>query len=334
MDLDKKSAGYTVLERQAAGERETYQSLLQQDKELRVIRNSRANNIQLMDVAEVPKAPYVPDHRRDLLMSVVLGLALAVGLAFGIEYLDDTVKTPDDVTRRLNMPLLGLGMHSHHEYEMRAFVATVARSMVMLVFITLGANLPWRSLADHLLPSLAVLVALLFVARPLTVFACLLSDRRGGWSREEIVFLSWTRETGVVPAALAGIIVAMRVPHADLVVAYLAAGPQSVISHQSALTLYDLSDALPGAIHLTVPRTSSRRRAGVRLHTRRLSPDEVTQRAGLPVTTVARTIADLIAAHAPDEQIRQAIREELSANNLKAARLLGLHQNNCPCRPV
>lgn len=108
MDLDKKSAGYTVLERQAAGEREIYQSLLTQDKELRVIRNSRANNIQLMDVAEVPKAPYVPDHRRDMLMSVVLGLALAVGLAFGIEYLDDTVKTPDDVTRRLNLPLLGL----------------------------------------------------------------------------------------------------------------------------------------------------------------------------------------------------------------------------------
>ena len=108
IDLDKKSAGYTVLERQAAGEREIYQSLLQQDKELRVIRNSRANNIQLMDVAEVPKAPYVPDHRRNLLMSVVLGLALAIGLAFGIEYLDDTVKTPDDVTRRLNLPLLGL----------------------------------------------------------------------------------------------------------------------------------------------------------------------------------------------------------------------------------
>ena len=108
MDLDRKSAGYTVLEREAASEREIYQSLLQQDKELRVIRNSRANNIQVMDRAELPKAPYVPNHRRDLVMSVVLGLALAVGLAFGIEYLDDTIKTPDDVTRRLNLPLLGL----------------------------------------------------------------------------------------------------------------------------------------------------------------------------------------------------------------------------------
>ena len=108
MDLDRKSASYTVLEREAASEREVYNSLLQQEKELRVIRNSRANNIQIMDVAETPRAPYVPNRRKDILMSVVLGLALAVGLAFGIEYLDDTIKTPDDVTRRLRLPLLGL----------------------------------------------------------------------------------------------------------------------------------------------------------------------------------------------------------------------------------
>jgi hypothetical protein len=68
-----------------------------------------------------------------------------------------------------NMPLLGLGMHTHHEDEMRAFVSTVSHTMVMLVFITLGANLPWRSMADHFWPALAVLATLIFVARPLVV---------------------------------------------------------------------------------------------------------------------------------------------------------------------
>lgn len=106
--LGEKASGYTLLQREAEGERDVYQSLLAQDKALRVIRNSRANNIQFMDRAEVPKAPYVPDHRRNLLMAIVLGLSLAVGLAYGIEYLDDTIKTPDDVTRRLQLPLLGL----------------------------------------------------------------------------------------------------------------------------------------------------------------------------------------------------------------------------------
>jgi len=92
----------------------------------------------------------------------------------------------------------------------------------MLVFITLGANLPWRSIADHFWPSLAVLAMLVFVARPLVVLACLAVDRRGSWSREEFIFLAWTRETGVVPAALAGIIVSMHVPNSDLVVTSVA----------------------------------------------------------------------------------------------------------------
>ena len=113
-------------------------------------------------------------------------------------------------------------MHTHHEDEMRAFVSTVSHSMVMLVFITLGANLPWRAMADHFWPALAVLATLIFVARPLVVLACLLVDRRGSWTREELVFLAWTRETGVVPAALAGIIVSMHVPDSDLVVTSVA----------------------------------------------------------------------------------------------------------------
>ncbi len=121
-----------------------------------------------------------------------------------------------------NMDRLGLAMHSHHEREVRILVALIADIMVLLVFITLGANLPWRSIADHFWPSLAVLAMLVFVARPLVVLACLVVDRRGSWSREEFIFLAWTRETGVVPAALAGIIVSMHVPNSDLVVTSVA----------------------------------------------------------------------------------------------------------------
>jgi len=100
-----------------------------------------------------------------------------------------------------------------------------------------------------------------------------------------------------------------EMPQADLSIALLEVGPQAVISHDSALALYDLSDSLPGAIHLTVPRTSSRRHPELRLHTSRLSRDEVTQRGGLPVTTVTRTLVDLITGHWPEEQILQAIQE-------------------------
>ena len=108
MDLDRKSGGYLVLQRQAETNRLVYQSLLQQQKELRVVSNSRTNNVHVLDRAEAPGAPFSPNARRDWFTALVAGLLVALGLAFGIEYLDDTVKTPDDVTDRLGLPLLGL----------------------------------------------------------------------------------------------------------------------------------------------------------------------------------------------------------------------------------
>jgi cell volume regulation protein A len=132
-----------------------------------------------------------------------------------------------------NMEFLGLGMHSEHERDMRILVANIADVMVMFVFITLGANLPWRSIGDHLLPTVGVLLVLLFVARPLAVLACLLPDRRGRWTKQELVFLAWTRETGVVPAALAGIIVAMGIEHSDLVVTTVAVAVVVTLTFQA-----------------------------------------------------------------------------------------------------
>jgi polysaccharide biosynthesis transport protein len=108
IDLNRKNINYSILQREAEGERHVYNALLQQEKEMRVISNSRANNVQLMDAAEVPGGPYTPNHGRDWLMALVLGLALGVAFAYTIEYLDDTLKIPDDITRRLKLPLLGL----------------------------------------------------------------------------------------------------------------------------------------------------------------------------------------------------------------------------------
>ena len=101
-------------------------------------------------------------------------------------------------------------------------------------------------------------------------------------------------------------------PFEDLFIAWLRTGPHSVISHDSALALYDLSDAMPAAIHVTLPRTASRRRPGLRLHTARLRPEEVTRYQGLPVTTVPRTIADVAFSGLADELVIQAIHEALA----------------------
>ena len=106
--LGRKGVDYAVLEREAESNRTVYNQLLTREKELRVIANSRTNNVRLVDRAQVPPAPFAPNHRRDWVYAIALGLAFGLGVAFGIDYLDDTVKTPDDITRRLKLRFLGL----------------------------------------------------------------------------------------------------------------------------------------------------------------------------------------------------------------------------------
>lgn len=132
-----------------------------------------------------------------------------------------------------NMDVLGLGMHSHRELEMRSFASVVSDLMVILVFVTLGANIPFETMPDEALPALATLAALILVARPLTVLACLLPDRRGRWELRELAFIAWTRETGVVPAALAGILVAEGIPYESEIVTVVALAVIVTLSVQS-----------------------------------------------------------------------------------------------------
>jgi potassium/hydrogen antiporter len=136
-----------------------------------------------------------------------------------------------------NMEQLGLAMHSHHEQEMRQFAFNMADLVTLFVFVVLGANIPFAELGDNFLPALAVLATLLLVARPLTVLACTLPDRRAGWTSREVAFLCWTRETGVVPAALVGVLAGLGVPNGEVYA--------SVVALAIVLTL--LVQALPAA---------------------------------------------------------------------------------------
>jgi len=167
-------------------------------------------------------------------VSIVV-MAVGVGGYFSIEFAGGSGYLGAFIAGMIvgNMDLFRLGMDPENERDLRTFVGIGSDVVVMLLFISLGANLPWSDMRDHLLPALAVVATLLFVARPLAVAACLLPDRRGRWTREELVFLAWTRETGVMPAALAGVVVAMGVPHASLVVTSVAIAIVMTLAIQS-----------------------------------------------------------------------------------------------------
>lgn len=103
--------------------------------------------------------------------------------------------------------------------------------------------------------------------------------------------------------------------HEDLVVAWLWSGQQGVISHQSALARHRLSDALPAALHLTLPLAWARRRLlvpdGLVLHHANLSAKDRAWFGPVPITGVARTLNDCAQAGLAPELLRQATQQAL-----------------------
>jgi capsular exopolysaccharide synthesis family protein len=106
--LDKKMIDYSELDREAKSNREIYETLLAKSKESGTAADYRGTSIQVLDKAEVPQAPVLPQTRRDLMLSSFGGLLLALGLAFGFEYFDSRIKAPDEIKTHLNLPFLGM----------------------------------------------------------------------------------------------------------------------------------------------------------------------------------------------------------------------------------
>ena len=108
VEMRGKAIQYNILKREADTNKELYKSLLQRMKETGVSAAMTASNIQIVDRAELPTVPYKPNKKLNLLLAAVVGLFLGVGLAFFFEYLDNTVKTPEDVEQLIQLPSFGM----------------------------------------------------------------------------------------------------------------------------------------------------------------------------------------------------------------------------------
>jgi cell volume regulation protein A len=116
-----------------------------------------------------------------------------------------------------NKDIFGFNMQTGEQERLEEYVSTTALIMRMFIFILLGAQVNFGLMNQYLFAGAAVVAVLMLVARPITVFACALPDRRAKWSLNEMLFMCWTRETGVIPAALAGMLVGMKAPGADVI---------------------------------------------------------------------------------------------------------------------
>ena len=106
-DLRGRSVDYNILSREADTLRGQYDALLQRFKEVSIASGIGASQVSIVDRAEVPKLPFDPDLRSDLIRALVLSLAVAIGLALLLEYIDDTIKTPDDIKQKLGLAVIG-----------------------------------------------------------------------------------------------------------------------------------------------------------------------------------------------------------------------------------
>jgi capsular exopolysaccharide synthesis family protein len=108
LGLDRKAIEYSELERQAQSDRELYQNLLTRTSETGVSSEYKGTSIQVIDPAQTPAGPVLPQVPRDLMMSALGGLVLAVCVAFGVEYFDSRIKSPDEAKQHLGIPFLGM----------------------------------------------------------------------------------------------------------------------------------------------------------------------------------------------------------------------------------
>jgi len=116
-----------------------------------------------------------------------------------------------------NKDALGFTMEPGESKRLDEYVTTTAFIMRLFIFILLGAQVDFKLMNQYLVGGIIVTTIFMLVARPVTVFLCALPDRRAQWSLNEMLFMCWTRETGVIPGALAGLLLGMNAPGARVI---------------------------------------------------------------------------------------------------------------------
>lgn len=116
-----------------------------------------------------------------------------------------------------NKESFGFSMSKEEHKKLDEYVMTTAFIMRMFIFILLGSQLDFSLMNRYMVGGAAVVAIFILIARPLTLFLCALPDRRAKWSLNEMLFMCWTRETGVIPAALAGLLLGMKAPGSQMI---------------------------------------------------------------------------------------------------------------------
>lgn len=109
--LGDKAIQYGVLKREVDTNKQMYETLLTRMKETNLTEDLKTSNIKVLDYAEVPIKPIKPKKSLNILLGIIVGLTCGVGIAFFMEYLDNKLRTQEDVEKYLKTSLLGIVGH-------------------------------------------------------------------------------------------------------------------------------------------------------------------------------------------------------------------------------
>lgn len=108
LEADRTSIQYNILKRDVDTNRQLYNALLQRYKEVGMAGGAKSSNIAIVDRAEVPISRFAPSLALNLMLGFLLGAMLGVMIALLLEYIDDSLKTPQDIENHLKLPVLGI----------------------------------------------------------------------------------------------------------------------------------------------------------------------------------------------------------------------------------
>ena len=106
-NLTRKSIQFSVLQREVESNKQIYDTLLTRMKETSLTSGLKTSNLKIIDRAEAPFSPIKPKKKRNILLAIIVGLAMGTGMAFFLEYMDDSIESPEDIEKHLKIPFLG-----------------------------------------------------------------------------------------------------------------------------------------------------------------------------------------------------------------------------------
>ncbi len=156
LKLNQKAIRYGILQQEVESNRWIYNTLLQKMKEMSITERLEASNIRIVDRAAIPNFTIAPRRKRSIMLAMMVGLVMGITLAFFLEYVDNSIKMPEDVTQYLDIPFLGFIPKmsvkalpsSEIQYQTEKMVSLAPRSIVSEAYRSLRTNVTFSALND------------------------------------------------------------------------------------------------------------------------------------------------------------------------------------------